>query len=64
MEDQYQEDLEMRSKGESRDKRMIRICLPVANQINKDLEFTAEAAEEFENQRLPTLDFEPWLEGD
>ena len=63
-EDQYQEDLEMRSKGESRDKRMIRICLPVANQINKDIEFTAEAAEEVENQRLPTLDFELWLEGD
>ena len=46
----------MRSKGESRDKRMIRICLPVANQINKDLEFTAEAAEEFK-----TGDFQPWI---
>ena len=54
----------MRSKGESRDKRMIRICLPVANQINKDLDFIAEAAVEFENQRLPTLDFELWLGGD
>ena len=30
--------------------------------MNKDLKFTAETAEDFEDQRLPTLDFSLWLE--
>ena len=41
---------------------MVRLCL--TNTINKDLEFTAETASEFGNSRLPTLDFELWLEND
>ena len=43
---------------------MVGLCLPVANNINKDLEFTAEIAADFDNKRLPTLDFELWLEED
>ena len=43
---------------------MVRLCLPVCNAINKDLEFTAETADEYEDQRLPTLDFSLWLEKD
>ena len=30
------------------------------NDINKDLKFTTETEEEFENHRLPTLSFEMW----
>ena len=35
------EDVERRKGGENRDERMRRICLPLLNTINKDLEFTA-----------------------
>ena len=37
--------------------RMARACLPAMDSINKDLRFTTEAPEEFEKNRLPTLDF-------
>ena len=47
--------------GESADERMKRVCLPVMNCVNADLNFTAETAEEFPSGRLPTLDFELWL---
>ena len=43
-EEDYKEDLERRMEGESRDMRMIRICLPLDNKINKDIKFTAEVA--------------------
>ena len=56
------EDKMLRENGESRDQRMVRLCLPLANSINSDLEFTAEVAGEFDNNRLPTLDFEMWME--
>ena len=58
------EDEEKNKEGESNDERMIRICHPLMNSINPDLEFTAEIASEFANKRLPTLDFELWLETD
>ena len=48
--------VERRKGGENRDERMRRICLPLLNSINEDLEFTAECAHDFENKRLPTLD--------
>ena len=32
------------------------------NDINKDLKFTVEVPENFENERLPTLDFSLWME--
>ena len=53
-----EEDERLRAEGEHRDARMARLCLPVLNNINKDLEFTAETSAEFDNGRLPTLDFE------
>ena len=56
----YQEDMDMRRDGESRNERMIRLCLPVANSINKDLVFTAEKPEDFSENKLPTLDFVLW----
>ena len=62
-EDDYREDLRLRSLGESRNERMSRICLPVLNSINANLTFTAEYPEQFPNARLPTLDFELWLGG-
>ena len=43
------EDVERRKGGENRDERMRRICLPLLNSINKDLEFTAECAHDFAN---------------
>ena len=48
--------------GETDNQRMARICLVAMNAINKDLQFTIETQEEFEKERLPTLDFEMWLE--
>ena len=60
----YQEDLEMRRTGESRNSRMVRICMPLVNSINQDLEFTSETPEDFDGKRLPTLDFEIWQEKD
>ena len=60
--DAFNEDLILREEGENRDQRMVRICLPVCNSINRDLEFTAETASDFKDMRLPTLDFSLWLE--
>ena len=36
-EEALNEDEEMRAAGESRDSRMVRLCLPLINNINKDL---------------------------
>ena len=55
------EDENKRLAGESKNQRMARICLPAMNSINKDLEFTVESQEEFENEQLPTLDFSLWI---
>ena len=58
----WMEDLKSVQTGESKDERMRRLCLPVMNDINPDLSFTAEVAGDFENGRLPTLDFELWMD--
>ena len=63
-EEALREDEDLRETGENRDKRMVRLCLPICNNVNKDLEFTAETSHDFESGRLPTLDFELWLEND
>ena len=56
-----EEDKNMRREiGESNNRRMSRICLPAINSINKDLEFTSEVPEDFEDGRLPTLDTNWW----
>ena len=36
---------------------MARLCLPAMNGINPDLTFTVETAEDFKDNKLPTLDF-------
>ena len=46
---------------ETSNERMGRICLPAINSINRDLVFTKEVPEEFEDNKLPTLDFFLWL---
>ena len=66
---QYQEQAEIEDKikkqeGESTNQRMARICLPAMNSVNPNLEFTVEAPEDFEQERLPTLDFTLWQEKD
>ena len=62
-EDARQEDLRLRSEmRETSNARMVRVCLPAINSINKDLVFTAEIPEEFPDNKLPTLDFFLWLE--
>ena len=40
---------------------MARRCLPAMNSVNQDLRFTTEAPEDFERERLPTLDFVIWM---
>ena len=62
-EEDYKEDLNLRRQGESRNQRMTRLCLPLLNTMNSNLTFTSEYPEQYENSRLPTLDFELWLEG-
>ena len=42
--------------------RMMRECIKAMNSINQDLTFTVEWAGEFDNSRLPTLDFSMWIE--
>ena len=59
-----QEDKKRKSQGESTNERMARILLPAMNSINNNLEFTVETPEEFEQERLPTLDFTLWQEQD
>ena len=56
------EDKKKRMEGESDNQRMARICLDVMNSINPDLCFTVECQEEYQNERLPTLDFNIWQE--
>ena len=43
---------------------MARIFLTLMNSINSDLEFTVETPEDFEQEKLPTLDFKIWQETD
>ena len=56
LEEDYLEDMELRRDGETRNERMIRLCLPMINSINEDLVFTADKPEDFTNNKLPTLD--------
>merc|ERR1711952_395149 len=51
------EDKRKEDEGESREAFMARLCLPAMNGINPDLTFTVETAEEFQGNKLPTLDF-------
>ena len=39
---------------------MARICLDAMNSINPDLTLTAEVESDFQDHRLPTLDFSLW----
>ena len=48
--------------GYSQEKKTSAVILEVMNSINKELTFTTEIPEEFENKRLPTLDFEMWVD--
>jgi hypothetical protein len=45
-------------------KRMGNVCLVAMNSINKDLKFTIETEEDYENRMVPTLDFEVWANPD
>ena len=57
-----EEDIVKRKEGECTNQRMARVCQAAMCDIDEDLEFTVEAPEDFENERLPTLDFSLWLE--
>ena len=61
-EEAEREDIEKRKQGESENQKMARLCLTAMNSINPDLKFTTETQEDFPNERLPTLDFEIWME--
>ena len=62
-EDAKREDLKLRREmHETCNQRMVRVCLPEMNSINRDLKFTAEIPEEFNDNKLPTLDFLLWLD--
>ena len=54
-----QEDLAL---GEDTNTRMARVCLPLMNEINRDLVFTVEVPEEFDDDKLPMLDTKLWLD--
>ena len=49
------------ANGETSNQRMARKCKTAMNSINPDLVFTTESQEDFPNERLPTLDFEMWI---
>ena len=40
---------------------MSRQCHPAMEAINPDLKFTVEIQEEYEDNKMPTLDFKSWL---
>ena len=62
-EDARQEDLRKRKEmKESSNARMVRVCLPAINQVKTDLVFTAEIPEDFQDSKLPSLDFFWWLD--
>ena len=60
-EEALKEDEELKSKGEAENQRMARITVEAMNSINDDLTFTTESQEDFNSERLPTLDFEMWV---
>ena len=60
-EEAEQEDSAKQQEGESDEARMVRVLTPAANSINPDLRFTSELEEDFEDNKLPTLDFKIWL---
>ena len=62
MEPAISEDKKLQQEGESNNQRMARICVETMNDINKNLEFTVEAPEDFNQEKLPTLDFTIWQE--
>ena len=59
-----EEDIKMKEQGESTKQMMARVCRPAMDSVNSDLKFTTESQEDFENERLPTQDFEMWLTQD
>ena len=63
-EESWKEDRERTKDGENNNERMKRLCMPLMNSINRDLTFTAETPDEYENGKLPTLDFELWVRKD
>ena len=56
------EDVMKKNQGETSNQRMARITKEAMNNINEDLVFTTESQEDFNNERLPTLDFQMWME--
>ena len=60
-EDDEQEDERLKEQDESENQMMARVLKPAMNSINPDLRFTTECQEDFEHERLLTLDFEMWL---
>ena len=61
-EEAKREDEARQKAGESKNQRMARVCKAAMDSINPDLHFTTECQEDYEKERLPTLDFEMWLE--
>ena len=49
--------------GETDSQRMARVFLPAINDVNPELVFTVECADDFPEKRLPTLDFYLWVVG-
>ena len=62
--EEEEEEEQKAKEGESKDERMARVLQPAMNGINSDLVFTTELPEDFDDDRLPTLDFKMWLEDD
>ena len=53
-----EEDNELKElKMESSNRRMVRVCQPAMNAINKDLVFTTKIPEDYKDGKVPTLDF-------
>jgi hypothetical protein len=55
------EDLDKREQGETDNQRMARVSRPCMDDINPDLKFTVECEDDFQERRLPTLDFYLWV---
>ena len=58
------DDMTRKQAGETVNQRMARQCQIAMNPINKNLQFTVECEDDYEDKKLPTLDFKIWQEKD
>ena len=47
---------------ETDEARTTRVLKEILNSLERDIQFTTESPEDFETKKLPTLDFQIWVQ--